>query len=146
MTVALVIFGATLQLLAVTANKQISVQTRVSQLSQPTGRRGASRSRSAPGIGIAPRVGYFEHFNYYEPAAGSAQAVSFSCSAGRCTRTVSGVPQTAITNVANTDVFTRWPATGLASYVGVKLVISAPGHTSVTLSDGVNLRNAPPGQ
>ena len=54
--------------------------------------------------------------SYTVPGVG---AVTFTCSGTTCTRTVGGVGQTAITNVASTSVFSASPSTTSPTYIGI---------------------------
>jgi type II secretory pathway pseudopilin PulG len=73
--------------------------------------------------------------------------VTYSCSAGKCTRVVAqpngsapGPAVTVASGLASTSVFTYSPSTTDPSYVGVSFAFSGSGQP-FTLADGVTLRN-----
>lgn len=94
------------------------------------------------------------------PACGGPQSsvarscrVTYTCSSGTCTRSEAnpdgsgGTAATPITTgLSGGDVFTYSPSPAAARYVGVELEFPADeGDDSITLSDGVAMRNpAPP--
>lgn len=79
------------------------------------------------------------------------KSVRIDCSTGQsCVRTQGpvggplGSPETLVTGVANTDVFTPTPSSGAPGYIGVTLALSLQGSTRpYYLNDGAELRNAP---
>lgn len=79
--------------------------------------------------------------------------VTYDCAAGTCTRvesdaegTTSGPPTVETTGLSADPVFTYLPSAASARYVGVTFQFpAAGGDDSITLADGVTLRNpAPP--
>jgi Tfp pilus assembly protein PilW len=87
--------------------------------------------------------------------------VTYSCSAGACTRTVAqpngsapGTPRTVVTGMSSSSIFSYVPNTGGTSSCGapgastptyVCVTLAFPdnaGRNAVTLSDGVTLRNS----
>jgi prepilin-type N-terminal cleavage/methylation domain-containing protein len=88
-------------------------------------------------------------------AASTARScmVTYDCAAGTCTRiesdaegTTSGPPTVETTGLSVDPVFTYLPSAASARYVGITFEFpAADGDDSITLSDGVTLRNpAPP--
>lgn len=80
--------------------------------------------------------------------------VTYDCAAGTCTRvesdaegTASGPPTVETTGLSADPVFTYLPSAASARYVGITFQFpAADGDDSITLTDGVTLRNpAPPG-
>lgn len=78
--------------------------------------------------------------------------VTYSCSAGICTRTErnpdgsgSGAAVREAEGLADDSVFTYAPSASAPAYVGIRLAFpAAPGDDSITLQDGVTLRNPIP--
>jgi Tfp pilus assembly protein PilW len=87
--------------------------------------------------------------------------VTYSCSGGACTRTVSqsdgsapGTAQTVVSGMSSSNVFTYWPnaagssgcaAAGSTTPTYVCVTLAFPdnvGRNAITLSDGVGLRNS----
>ena len=83
-------------------------------------------------------------------AAAEARAcrVTYSCSAGQCTRTESnpdgsggGPTELVITGISPGSVFSYLPSTFAPTHVGIRLEFpGADGEDSITLTDGVTLR------
>lgn len=78
-------------------------------------------------------------------------SVTYTCTAGTCTRTErntdgtgSAPAVTMVTGLSSGSVFTYSPSATAPSYIGVQLVFPAKsGDDSITLTDGVTLRNRP---
>lgn len=140
LVIALVVFSAAMELLVVSMHKQKSTQARVDQLerAQLAESRLVRDLRQASGVTVTSATA----LAYTEPTTSGDSSVVFSCSSGTCTRTIGTVATTAIANVVNTDIFSGSPANTAPTAVTIKLTISAAGHTSVTLTDSVDLRNS----
>jgi prepilin-type N-terminal cleavage/methylation domain-containing protein len=136
---ALVVFSAAMALLTHSMNAQALQQSRTTQLeeAQVAMQRVIRELRQSSSVTVSSATS----ISYSIPVSGTTQAVTLSCSGSSCTRTANGTTTTVITDLANTDVFTGSPNGTAPTYVGVKLVISTAKHTTVTLSDGVGLRN-----
>ena len=76
--------------------------------------------------------------------------ISYSCASGRCTRveanpdgTAASAPEIVVNGISTSSVFTYTPTATAPTYVGVKLLFPAEnGDDSITLTDGVTMRNA----
>ena len=76
--------------------------------------------------------------------------VTYSCAAGACTRTESNPdgsgstpPVTVVSGITSTSVFSYSPSATAPTHVGVHLLFpSESGDDSITLTDGVTMRNA----
>jgi len=91
------------------------------------------------------------------PCAGTAPGpaipclVTYSCEAGSCTRAVSETDGTGagpavlmVEGLASDQVFSYAPDVVDPSFIGINLSLAAgPGEDSITISDGVTLRNPP---
>jgi hypothetical protein len=75
--------------------------------------------------------------------------VTYSCSSGACARTENpvdgpqtGQPETVVSGLANSNVFSYLPSAANPEHVGVTLVYPAEGtDDAITISDGAALRN-----
>lgn len=76
--------------------------------------------------------------------------VTYTCAAEACTRvevnpdgTGTATPETVVTGLSTSSVFTYAPSPTAPTYVGVNLLFpSESGDDSITLKDGVTMRNA----
>jgi type II secretory pathway component PulJ len=140
MVLALVVFSGALLVLSSTMQAQSLQQSRISQLeeAQVAIQRLVRDLRQASSVTVNSSTSV----SYTEPVSGTSQSVTVSCSTstGQCLRTVNGVSTIAVSDLTNSDVFSGSPSS-TPTYIGVKLVISAANHTTVTLSDGAGLRD-----
>lgn len=140
MVMALVVFTATLGLLIASLHKETSAQLRASQLDQAQVAMGRLVRDLRQSTSLT--VTNSGSISYTEPTTSGSTSVTFACSSSTstCTRTVGSTSTKAITNVSNTDIFS--PTSGTPTYLSIKLTITATGHNSVTLNDGVDLRTS----
>jgi prepilin-type N-terminal cleavage/methylation domain-containing protein len=147
--VGLAVFTAAMQLLVVGAHKQRDVADRADQLNQARvavdGLVRDLRHGSSVTVSNTQTVSF-------TPPGGTS--ITFGCSSA--TQTCSRGTRSVITGVTNTDVFsTQVNAQGQVYYLGIKMVVSTSGRPSctstpaacsITLTDGVALRNVTLGQ
>lgn len=138
MVLALAVFGAVMQLVVVGARKQQDVADRADQLDRARAAeealvRDLRHARTAT-------VTNTQTLTFTTPAGTS---ITLACSTA--TTTCSRGSRRVITGVTNTDVFSASTTTN-PSYVGIKMVVAQAGHSSITLTDGVGLRNVTLGQ
>jgi prepilin-type N-terminal cleavage/methylation domain-containing protein len=76
--------------------------------------------------------------------------ITYTCSVGSCTRVEANpdgsgaaAPQIVVNGITTSSVFSYTPTAAAPTYIGVKLLFpSENGDDSVTLTDGVTMRNA----
>jgi prepilin-type N-terminal cleavage/methylation domain-containing protein len=138
LAVGLIVFAAVLQLAVVGAHKQRDVADRADQLDRArVGEEGLVRDlRHARTVTVT-------NTQSLTFTAQDGTAITFACSSA--TKSCSRGPRPVITGVTNTDVFSASQTTN-PPYVGIKMVVAQAGRTSITLTDGVGLRNVTLGQ
>ena len=118
-------------------------------------RQGATVSGTPTSSQLSFRT-YVRHSSRGGSAAGASIQclVTYTCTAGTCSRTESnldgtgGTTQQMVGGLQSSAVFTYTPSAAAPEYIGVTLTFPAtddPGETedAITLRDGVNLRNFP---
>jgi Tfp pilus assembly protein PilW len=170
MMIGLVVIGGAMSMMISSVRSQPRAASEASavQTAQTTMERMTRELRQGSSV-VASTANQLSMITYVDAATcgGAAAAtaiscrVSYTCTAGICTRTVAqpdgsspGPAKTVIKGLTNSNIFSYVPnsggssscgatAVGALTYVCVSLALAdSDGHNAVTLSDGVGLRNS----
>lgn len=158
MTMGIVLLGGAVMVMTVAARSEPRLTTRSAEIEQARAliERIGRELRQGQQVSVATSSQVSVTTFVKSASCGGAPAstailcrVTYACAAGVCTRTErnpdgsgSGSAVREVEGLADSSVFTYAPSAAAPAYVAIRLAFPAePGEDSITLQDGVTLRN-----